>query len=356
MQIFGEEYENGALSLVRYSQIIGYNECAFFGVSSPSNIKYACREIWGQPQRDEIQNYLLEAEGMLRDVIGYPLKPTFIEDEQHEDKLSIITKWSKLLCVGIKGTEIISDGATVDYTSDPPTVTITPSVPISDLTQLRIYYPGTDVEIIPLNIVLTSMSTLVITIPKCRLVDMAHWNNPESGWVYTDDSNFQSTVDIHREYCDPSKQAEFTHSDRNCTSFCSESRDPGCEKIVDAEVGIMRAVLDGACRRMCRCTSYTDVRVNYECGLTHLDRSEESAIVRLAHSLMPNAPCGCDIQTNLWSRDRNVPNIVTQQRIECPFGLSDGAWFAWKWAISNTVERMGTTVGVYRGGFHHQLY
>jgi hypothetical protein len=68
--------------------------------------------------------------------------------------------------------------------------------------------------------------------------------------------------------------------------------------------------------------------------LTPLTRQVEDAIVRLAHSKMPDEPCGCDMLQRHWKRDRNIPQVLTRERINCPFGLSDGAWFAYRQAAT----------------------
>jgi len=76
------------------------------------------------------------------------------------------------------------------------------------------------------------------------------------------------------------------------------------------------------------------VRVNYYDGKQYLSRQMEDAIVRLAHAKMPDEPCGCDVAQRMWKRDRNVPEVLTRERINCPFGMSDGAWIAWQFTRS----------------------
>ena len=71
-------------------------------------------------------------------------------------------------------------------------------------------------------------------------------------------------------------------------------------------------------------------RLYYLSGLTALSQQMKSALVRLAHTKMPEELCGCDTYTRLWARDRHVPDVLTRERINCPFGMMDGAWEAFK--------------------------
>jgi len=54
---------------------------------------------------------------------------------------------------------------------------------------------------------------------------------------------------------------------------------------------------------------------------------------------MPEEPCGCEVAQRLWRRDRHVPEVLTRERINCPYGLSDGAWQAWRFTQSMKLVR-----------------
>jgi hypothetical protein len=64
------------------------------------------------------------------------------------------------------------------------------------------------------------------------------------------------------------------------------------------------------------------------------------AVIRLAHSLMPEGPCGCDLAVLYWKRDRNVPDFIEPDRARCLWGVSDGAYQAWKFALDMRVMRV----------------
>jgi hypothetical protein len=93
---------------------------------------------------------------------------------------------------------------------------------------------------------------------------------------------------------------------------------------------------------------YSHVLLNYYAGVERLTRRLETAIVRLAHSKMPQELCGCEIFRRMWMRDHEVPKILTQERVNCPFGMSDGAWTAWKWACDMELKRITPLTGRYR--------
>jgi hypothetical protein len=341
MQIFGEVTPRSVIPLARYAQLIGYSECAFFGVAHEDNIRSACREIWTKPQRDEILLYLAEAQDELEGIIQYPLQPTWFADEYHSINLShrLMTRFGKVISLGIQATSIISSGAVVDLTVTPnPTITI-PFSGSYPLTEIHIFYPGTDMEITPSNIVIVG-ANLVVSIPKCRLVDYSLLDNPSSGLLYTDDSNFQDTVDLKRIYTDSSVQGKLWYRDNLCSSFCAETYDSVCGYLKDPEIGAI--ILD---RITCSCSKgYEKVSINYVAGLQTLTRQAEMTLIRLAHSKMPTEPCGCDVTQRMWHRDRDIPKILTKERIDCPFGMSDGAWMAWKWACDMELKRAGALI------------
>lgn len=340
MQIFGQETQVSAVTLPRYAQIIGYSEYAFFGVSSEENDHYACREIWNRAQRDDILGTLAEAQEDIERILHYPIGKKWFADERHKFNKHILSEYGRIIAIGTKVTVDISLGATVDLSTDPCHVHVSPVVLPSDFSEVKIFYPGTDVEITPSNISQgSSINSLLVEIPRCRLVAESYWENPEEGWVYSDDTKFTSTVDIKRVYNDPTTQAKLIYRDPD-TDFDLELETLTGLYNPKPEIGEMVAeILSRNC-----CHNYFQVKINYCAGAIPVTRSMENAIVRLAHSKMATEPCGCDITQRLWKRDRFIPQILTAERINCPFGMSDGAWYAWKWANNNELVRISPLI------------
>jgi len=349
MQIFGETTPRSAISLTRYAQLIGYTECAFFGVAHESNINYACKKIWNQEERDMVLYYLSEAQAEIEEVIQYPLQPTWFTDERHKYQRThmLMTEYGKVTGFGTMAISVISDDAIVDIVTDPDvgTISISPFSQTYDLSEIHVFYPDSDIEIIPSNKEVNSgTSTLTITIPRCRLVEFSKRYNPEEGLIYSDNTNFQDTVDVHRIYTDTASQGKLWYRSNICTSFCTETYDAVCAFGNNLEIGSV--VLDSVCSsgQSCCSKSYESMSLNYVAGLSVLSKQAETTIIRLAHSKMPEEPCGCDILKSLWRRDTKVPEILTRERIECPFGSSDGAWTAWKWACGLELKRAGALI------------
>jgi hypothetical protein len=238
--------------------------------------------------------------------------------------------------------------ATVDYNTEPATVGPL-TVTISDTAEVKVFYPGTDREIKPSRMTYSG-GQLTIYIPRCRLVETP--NTTDDGMAYTDTDNFLAAVDVKRIYNDPSVAATLVAphqcSGTGCTCSavgCSEYTQTACIYTRDKRLGIVDIVpatySSGAWSRVVNCShNYELVRLNYQAGLRTLDTAMKSALVRLAHARMASEPCGCDIVQRLWERDRKAPDVLSRERLNCPFGPSEGAWVAYKLAQSRKLYRM----------------
>ena len=102
-----DAWPNCAVSLARYAEIIGYDECAFWGVRYDGQEAFNCSTFWSEWQRQEVADALSQAQHMLEDVLGYPLCPTWITgtivdeertvDQQEVTGNSICTRWGIVL-------------------------------------------------------------------------------------------------------------------------------------------------------------------------------------------------------------------------------------------------------------------
>jgi hypothetical protein len=343
MQIYGSLVDEQAVTLSRYSRLVGYTEWAFFGISHTDNPRYGVRRIWNQHQREDIANYLAEAQEMIEEIVDFPLKPRWIVGERYPFSYGFLTRWCKMIELGIQVTDDISLGATVTLGAVNCTITVSGVLPTLNPAEVFVFYPGTEERIDSTSVVVQISANplvyeVVITIPRSRLIDYSQWDNPEEGWDALDDGNFQGTVDVKRIYNSVSVTTEALYQSNCTTSFSSETSEAITSFIENKEIGHVILRHDH-CHSSCHCKNYAHVSINYKAGLTPINRTLESSIVRLAHSLMPSEPCSEPMLQILWERDRNIPKILTKERIECPFGMSDGAWSAWKWAQGNEVFR-----------------
>lgn len=332
--------EASAVRLARYAQIIEYPECNFFGVNNPNiSTGFQCRDIWTKPQRDTILKYLAEAQYEIEQETKYPLSPRWIGSGQTQEytdwqplKWRIITRFARFIEGGIEASSDISLAEAINTATDPGVVGPVATT-VTDTSEVRVYHPDTDVEIDPSSITISG-GNLTIEIPRCRTVKESVADNPDTGIAYSTLSNFESTVDIKRVYNDSDTEVTFVY--KNSCTDCTESTFGGCFYPIDKRLGIVDIQLNS--NSLCGCRVDL-MRLNYRAGADVLTRQAEDAIIRLAHSKMPSEPCGCRVTKRLWARDRNIPDVLTRERLNCPFGLSDGAWIAWQFAQSMKIVR-----------------
>jgi hypothetical protein len=333
--------------LARYAELIGYTQCAFFGISHPDNPKYACREIWSKYQRDAIADALSEAQSMIEGVIGYPISPRWFTNEEHPYKIPVRTDFAKVIAIGTQVITVLGLALAVDHTNDPNTITFATPAGVTTIDDIHVFHPGTHEEITYENIAFVG-GNIVITIPRCRLLLWSKQDNPPTGWSYSDDANFETTVDVEQYTNDTALQGQLVSIPTKCDSTCTESTHDVCLYILYAEIGTIK--IGPVSANFASCTGpITKVRLNYKAGLTGISRSLESAIIRLAHSLLPEEPCGCDVIKRLWRRDTNIPVILDTERLNNPFGIPDGAWFAYRVATGMTVFTMSEFTGGRNG-------
>lgn len=348
-----------AVKLARYAQLAGYAEDQFFGLNNPNTQQEACKPIWTLAERAMIARYLGEAQDEIEQVCGYPLYPKWFTDEQHPFAYPLHAKWQKVIEAGFRNTTDIQNGATLSYAADPSTTGII-ATSVTDESEIRVFHPGTEIEIIPASITIAG-GTMVITIPRARLIKASKANNPADGWDYSDvppsaTSPFTATVDIVRVFNDDSIQGgliwahKASASDCACgcgCATCSEYTETACVYVRNPDLGALDLLpaaytssvwQSGACST-CYCTDPNAAKVNYRAGLQTLTAQAEDAIIRLAHAKMPSPPCGCGVVMEMWTRDRNTPQVLDALRLQCPFGLSDGAWIAWRFANAMTSLR-----------------
>lgn len=307
-----QQYKNytSAVTLEHYAWLIGYSESAIFGVYKQDDYENdECRAMWTLQQRNYMLRYFQEAQEELENETRRLFSPTWVTGNLADTgndrltdvqtcKISYYTKWNNLIQMGRKTPNILGLDVVVDHSSDPAIIGPIPvnTAIVTNLNFVKVYYPGTTIEINPSNIYLIG-TDLYIEIPRVRMVEFSLRDNPSSGVLYTDIANFASLVDIvYLQTVDLNSIVEFGNGSAGLWYLAGE---------------IIPTV------------------------------QEKDMIIRLAHSKMPDEPCGCEVAQRLWKRDRNIPDILTADRLQCPFGINDGAWIAYKWSQSFRKLRMG---------------
>jgi hypothetical protein len=224
---------------------------------------------------------------------------------------------------------------------------------VTAVSEVVVYYPGTTIQIVPQQMQIES-GQLTIWIPRCRLVKLGLQNGPVA---YETLSNFVDAVDVVRIYNDPTVQATLiwphAHSQRCAETGCTENTQTACLYVLDGDIGNVTVRpathVDGVWTTAS--PAYPGrpykVRLNYRAGVGTIQPALKEALVRLAHVLMPTEPCSCDVVQRLWKRDRNMPPMFDRERLNCPFGTSDGAWFAWRVVQARRVVTMGDVLMIY---------
>lgn len=349
-----------AVSLPRYAQIIGYDECAFWGVTYDGQEQFSCSTFWTEWQRMNVAIYMRQAQQLIENVLNFPLCLTWIIgeidqgdarfiDQQMWHGNPMITRWGMVHRGGVMAEADIDLGVAVDYSDDNIAVIGPIVTAVSNTDEVRVFFAGSQQVITPSKITY-STGNLTIEIPRCRLLkpELSHLVENEEGYQKDEEDNFAEEVDIKRIYNDPSTHAQLVRA-HDCSLDCSENgcttqTDTGCIVVRDQRVGIIEVqpatyASSTWTRSRNLCRGYDQVRLNYQAGLRRITEDAENAIIRLAHSLMPEEPCKCSLTENLWKRDRTTPEILTRERLNCPFGVSEGAWFAFQWAKNNAVTR-----------------
>jgi hypothetical protein len=318
-----------AIPLSRYVELIGYNPPAFWGINHPDNALYACREVWSEAERRMVRDALAQSQDMLEQELNYPLSPTHVTDERRRLECIALTEQCHIVEAGSLVLTYLGV-ATVTATGEP--AVIGPVAALGhDADHLYLCFAGTDTIIEPTSTVFGSTDDVTFLSPYVRLVDPAYANNPPTGWHYADYATWMAqTVDVWGWAIDPLGAARFWQ--RGCATPCAEVEKDGCIRVASPHIGEVQ-VRPTVC-------AYPD-RMQLLYLAYRATSGMESAIVRLAHSLMPDEPCGCAVTQRLWERDRKQGDVLTRERINCPFGMSDGAWFAWRWAQANRVMRGG---------------
>ena len=336
-----------AVPLSRYAQIIRMPECAFWGVTrDEDHMAYnvdADTIVLAPGERAQISRQLAHAQQKIERSVRYPLTPSWIEAEQRPYECPINANLRKIIEPGIRAEDDVELVSVVDHTNDPAVVgPIASGLTAANEDEIRVYRAGTEVEVDPSSVAIDGAGNITIEIPRCRLVTQVAYDGGRP-IAYGTVGNFEATVDVKREYNDPATQASLVWVGSRCVdAACSEETVTACLKVLDAEAGIVRVdpATYSAGVWTTQGTGHTYgpsfARLYYRAGIVDGGARWEAqqTIIRLAHALMPHEPCGCSVIKQAWERDRAVPDVLSRERLNCPWGLENGSWEAWRFAMT----------------------
>ena len=335
-----------AMYLDRYAELMMLEPCGFNGVNKPTtNYDSQCVGIVGQSQRDSLAMYLLQAEQMREDELGFHVGHKW-DSEQHEitGNNPFDLEWKHLVEVGYPTRTEIELAVALDHgtapfsTANEPNdpVTIAVNVPTTvPNSEIRVYYPDEPDEMRRIYPSAFSRvgTALTISLPRCRLVKPEYNDDRDDPISYYDSDPFLETVDVYRFYADVSVGAEFAWIKANCADDdCVPNCQPACPMIIGPDayrlsiVHVFPATYSAGAWMRSNCYTYNGLpdylRITYVSGKTSM--TDDIYTIRLAHTLMPRPPCSCDIVKGKWEED----NVVLDRQYS-PYGSKRGQIDTW---------------------------
>lgn len=333
------------LSLDKYRKLFNIPPWAFNGVENPNETKRGCDHYFTQWERDDLALAMNESEGLLAERLGFYIGARYLIDYDRVWTDPLQLRFGHVLGAGVRARDEVTPSAS-DFTTDPATITV-PSASFSGGTsEIVVIEDSTGLEI-EYDDITTTGANYVINIGQYKLIE---WDDLEDQSETIDyDAAFPAAtwlkladLTVYRQYRDTDTQATITYGPTCCCwcagEACAGTDYTGCAFVKNRRIGlvhIQRATLSSgtwSCDNsaVCGCHAGDKVTVYYEAGTTDVPGWRQ-AIYRLAHARMGEQPCGCALQERQWRRDRVVPQVLTAERINCPWGYEQGAWGAWSW-------------------------
>jgi hypothetical protein len=263
---------------------------------------------------------------LLAERLGFYIGARYLIDYDRPWSYPLQLRFGHVLGAGVRARDEVTPSAS-NFVTDPATITV-PSASFSGGTsEIIVIEDSTGLEI--------------------KLIE---WDDLEDQSDTIDyDATFPATtwlkladLTVYRQYRDTDTQATITFGP-SCNCWCAGVACTGsdytaCVFVLNRDIGLVRinrATLSAgtwSCDQsaICGCYDGDKATVYYEAGTTDIPGWRQ-AIYRLAHARMGEQPCGCTLQERQWRLDRNVPSVLTAERINCPWGLEQGSWAAWNW-------------------------
>jgi hypothetical protein len=284
---------------------------------------------------------------MIEDQLNTHLVPRWEEENYVFTGYSPIQlEWKQFQEAGRRATSIYENSAPVTYAGETGTVTVAHGG-VGSWDEVRVFYVDGNYQDGPEpSLVEFGPNNIRITFPKERLVrpslmmtGVYERNMQYQPVDWADNSNFCQALTVAREYTDTTNQA-CLRLRQSCTTACTWTTQSACVRVEDAELGwvnVHPATYRNGAWAYARYTYFPEQAfVYYQSGLTSLPAGMFDAVVRLAHTLMPNDPCpsGAEPLSNHWERDRSLTTSMTRERQNCPWGAFEGAWYAWNYVTN----------------------
>lgn len=340
--------------------------------------------------RDEIATAVATAEEMIAEALGFWPAPKFIAADEKQWPLQrrgaqvryppYRLSYGEFIGAGRENIDtLISASESITYTDrdgdgvlDTATITITAAqlaAAGANWQEIAVYYPAVYLDwslyprdeswrIKPFRVVRNpNTGNVTLTANRCQFVRPDLWED-DAAVDQSDFTAFITTVDVYRRYLDTSQQAQLVYTTEGPDDClyppCNEQCQNACVVIGnqdDRRNGIVKALaanhsVGGWTYQSFLENQYPDhVRTWYLGGawkkinnwieadlLQQNHPAMAEAIVRLANTYLPEAPCDCNRTQSRWKRDReeqDINNIDTALAMSAFGTTMRGAVFAW---------------------------
>lgn len=347
------------LELDRYAKLMGLDPIHFSNLDNntyPDN----CKDFWNQTAHDEVAAAIAEAEEMMRRALGYDVAPVWRQDRIDFNftaraghpwwYVAAKTPYGHVQEFGTRVKTLISANAAVVLAANVGTVTVATTV--TDTDEIRIYYRVADgaltagddrYEIRP-TIVTIAGGTATIRAPQCQFAELTVLDAVDPS-DYTVAGNFVAAVDVYRVYNDPSLPLSFLW-DGDCYNVPypdSSAAQDGAARLIDPALGRFEP-RPATWNATTLAHSWAEplrggyppelIIADYHAGYPrdgygNMDIELERATLRLANTLLPQPPCNyCDMAMIKWNNDRTLPDPLTEESANNPFGPTNGGLYA----------------------------
>jgi len=381
----GETLPYTLLSVDHYAWLMAIHPDAFNQCVNP-DVPYpgACERVWIQygwldntagriVGRMELAQAILTAEEQIAYAMGFWPAPGWSASEEHTwprpargaqtSYPPLQTNWGYVISGGQRALTTILADAPVAYSDangdgylDTATITLTAaqmaaaSASREDVAVFHVDQTHDDWLIRDLEIT-EDATTGDVTIRgwRSQFVDRNLWEVPDDIDI-TVNGNFVGAVDVYRRWTDPSQPAQVVWQGGTfggcATTLCADTCQTACISVEKEREGIVRAIPGTYASGSWSLASFQVARLPdktrlwYEHGLDRRWTREKwrirpdlaEAIARLANTLLPAEPCGCDQTKWRWQRDRQERDLNTFDAAQAMhyFGTTmAGALFAW---------------------------
>jgi hypothetical protein len=351
--------------LFDFASNYGIDDCAFHGVRKEGQVEYGCGRLWKQYKREQFLEAVQRAMQKMEAYMGIPLGRKYVKDEQvkwnWKSGLVGPLKWGHIQTIGVETETAIQSNVALTLSAlgspiDPVVITVGTTVTEPGEIEVRHVAAKGGSVIEPLTTkIATRHGTILqpsisisggvatIRIPRCHLVDPT-LEQPETGFDYTQDSNFVTSVNVYRVYVDTTAGVSLVSRPGGCsTSLCANDVTEACGVLQNSETGLVlvRPAAHTGSAWVNRCIAGSVpiyAQVSYVAGYHEkasllydsVPMALQTAIIKLAHTEMPQPACECSLHEESWALDRKqCESFLAWDVLRNPFGTLNGQIYAY---------------------------